>query len=233
MKKKYSIFLVEDDINFGTVLRSYLEMNSFTVVWVDHGTKVMNAFLSQRFDLCILDIMLPDTDGYTVAKMIREKDPLVPFIFVTAKTMKEDMLQGFKVGADDYITKPFDSEILLLKIRAIIRRRQELYQGIDQTIVIGIVVYEPTQRILTIDGKEEKLSPKEGKLYFMLAKNVNQVVNREIILKEIWGESNYFTARSMDVYITKLRKILKPEPRISVENIHGSGYMLKFIESVK
>ncbi|HPW67424.1 MAG TPA: response regulator transcription factor [Salinivirgaceae bacterium] len=226
MKKRYSIFLVEDDINFGTVLRSYLEMQRFTVVWVSDGEKAIQEFPKHNFDLCILDVMLPNIDGFKLAKLIREKDKLVPFIFLTAKTMKEDVLEGFKLGADDYITKPFDSEVLLYKIRAIIRRRSELLQGKDKPFNIGKYRYDPEFRTLTFDNKEERLSPKEGKLLFMLAKNYNQVVERDLILREIWDESNYFTARSMDVYITKLRKLLKNDPDVAIENIHGSGYML-------
>ncbi len=231
IKKSYSLLMVEDDINFGTVLRSYLEMNGFSVVWVEQGKKVMEAFATHKFDLCILDVMLPDVDGFELAQMIREKDTMVPFIFVTAKTMKEDVIRGFKTGADDYITKPFDSEILLMKIRAIIRRRQDLYQGVDKPLVIGLVTYDPIQRTIEMHGEKiDRLSPKEGKLLYMLAKNLNQVVNREILLKEIWGESNYFTARSMDVYVTKLRKLLKSlDSRIVIENIHGSGFSLKII----
>ncbi len=226
MKKRYTIFLVEDDINFGTVLRSYLEMQRFTVVWVSDGEKAIQEFPKHNFDLCILDVMLPNIDGFKLAKLIREKDKLVPFIFLTAKTMKEDVLEGFKLGADDYITKPFDSEVLLYKIKAIIRRRSELLQGKDKPFKIGKYEYNPEFRILTFKGEEERLSPKEGKLLFILAKNYNQVVERDLILREIWDESNYFTARSMDVYITKLRKFLKNDPNVAIENIHGSGYML-------
>ncbi|MDD2562695.1 MAG: response regulator transcription factor [Salinivirgaceae bacterium] len=226
MKKKHSIFLVEDDINFGTVLRSYLEMNQFDVEWIDDGQRAIEEFTKGKYDLCILDIMLPHADGYTIAKHVRANDPIVPFIFLTAKTLKEDMIEGFRLGADDYITKPFDSEVLLYKIKAIIRRRQELFQGKDNPLSIGKYEYIPTTRILKLENSEERLSPKEGKLLYMLAKNVNQVVVRDIVLREIWGDSNYFTARSMDVYITKLRKFLKEDSSLKIENIHGSGYML-------
>jgi DNA-binding response OmpR family regulator len=230
MKKQYTLFLVEDDINFGTVLRSYLEMNQFSVVWIDNGKTAIEEFSKRNFDLCILDVMLPHVDGFTLSKQIRSKDPMVPFIFLTAKTMKEDMLEGFRLGADDYITKPFDSEVLLYKIKAIIRRRQELLQGQDKPFKIGLYEYNPTLRILSRNNSEEKLSPKEGKLLFMLAKNANQVVSRDIVLREIWGDSNYFTARSMDVYITKIRKFLKDDPAVNIENIHGSGYMLTMLD---
>lgn len=226
MKKKFKIFLVEDDINFGTVLRSYLEMNQFEVTWIDNGKTAMEEFSANKYDLCILDVMLPHFDGFTVAKHIRSNDPIVPFIFLTAKTLKEDMIEGFRLGADDYITKPFDSEVLLYKVKAIIRRRQELLQGKEGPMQIGKYKYNPTLRVLEIDNTEERLSPKESKLLYILAKNADQVVSRDIVLREIWGDSNYFTARSMDVYITKLRKFLKQDPTLKIENIHGSGYML-------
>lgn len=227
MNKRHSIFLVEDDLNFGTVLRSYLEMHRFKVVWVDNGQSAIEEFPKHNFDLCIFDVMLPKIDGFTLSKLVRAKDSIVPFIFLTAKAMKEDMIEGFRLGADDYITKPFDSEVLLYKIKAIIRRRNALLQENDKPIVIGKYTYDPTLRVLSLGERNEKLSPKEGKLLYIMAKNINQVVSRDLVLREIWNDSNYFTARSMDVYITKLRKFLKDDPNLIIENIHASGYMLK------
>ena len=228
MQNSNSIFLVEDDNNFGAVLCSYLEMNRFSVVWVKDGKDALDEFKKhKKFDLCILDIMLPNVDGFTVAKQIRATDSVTPFIFLTAKNLKEDMIEGFRAGADDYITKPFDSEVLIYKIKAIIRRRKELMQGNDVPVIIGQYVYDSKQRILSFKGQEERLSPKEGKLLFLLSSNIGKVVSRDITLMEIWGNSNYFTARSMDVYITKLRKLLKYDASITIENIHGSGYMMK------
>lgn len=226
MHKSNLIFLVEDDRNFGTVLCSYLEMNHFTVIWVKDGKDAMEEFKKRIFDLCILDVMLPHVDGFTIARQIRSHSPAVPFIFLTAKDLKDDMIEGFRAGADDYITKPFDSEVLIYKIKAIIRRRKELMQGSNFPVSIGKYSYNPVQRILSINSHEERLSPKEGKLLMLLAGNIGQMVSRDIALCEIWGTSTYFTARSMDVYMTKLRKFLKDDPDIIIENIHGSGYMM-------
>lgn len=223
--KVYKIFLVEDDINFGTVLRSYLEMNKYTVTWIDDGEKAIDAFQQQSYDICILDVMLPHTDGFTIAKEIRKINPHIPFIFLTAKSMKEDILEGFKIGADDYITKPFDSEVLLYKIKAILRRKS-INQEEEKEVKVGKYTYNISRRILKLGDNEQKLSPKEGALMHLFARNVNQVVNRDLALREIWGESSYFTTRSMDVYITKLRKYLKDDPALHIENVHGSGYIL-------
>ncbi len=223
--KVYKIFLVEDDINFGTVLRSYLEMNKYGVTWIDDGEKAIEAFQKQSYDICILDVMLPHTDGFTIAKEIRKINPHIPFIFLTAKSMKEDILEGFKIGADDYITKPFDSEVLLYKIKAILRRKS-INQEEEKEVKVGKYTYNVSRRILKLGNEEQKLSPKEGALMYLFARNVNQVVNRDLALREIWGESSYFTTRSMDVYITKLRKYLKDDPSLHIENVHGSGYVL-------
>jgi two-component system OmpR family response regulator len=223
--KVFKVFLVEDDINFGTVLKSYLEMNRYTVTWVNNGKEALDVFKNQPFDICILDVMLPHTDGFTIAKNIRKVNQHIPFIFLTAKSMKEDILEGFKIGADDYITKPFDSEVLLFKIKAILRRKS-ISQEDEQELQVGNYKYHVSRRLLNLNGVEQKLSPKEGALMHLFAQNINQVVNRDLALREIWGESSYFTTRSMDVYITKLRKYLKDDPKLYIENVHGSGYIL-------
>lgn len=219
------IFLVEDDINFGTVLRSYLEMNKYAVTWIDNGAQAIDAFKNQSFDICILDVMLPHTDGFTIAREIRKIDQYIPFIFLTAKSMKEDVLKGFKIGADDYITKPFDSEVLLYKVKAILRRKS-VSRDDEEELQVGKYKYNVSRRILKLGEEEQKLSPKEGALMNLFAQNINNVVNRDLALREIWGESSYFTTRSMDVYITKLRKYLKDDPALYIENVHGSGYIL-------
>lgn len=226
MNNNFKIYLVEDDVNFGTVLHSYLQICGFEVTWVDDGRRAIDEYQAGGYDICVLDVMLPNADGFEVARRIREVDNLTPFIFLTARAMKDDVIQGFRLGADDYITKPFDSEVLLYKIKAIVRRRRELRQGIDKPLPLGGYVYDPAERLLSINGVSERLSPKEGKLLFLLAKNANQVVTREIALREIWGGASYFTARSMDVYVSKLRKLLRDDPRVLIENIHGSGYRL-------
>ncbi len=223
--QNHKIFLVEDDINFGTVLRSYLEMNKYDVNWIDDGKNAIEAFKKQSYDICILDVMLPNIDGFTIAQEIRKFNPHIPFIFLTAKSMKEDILNGFRLGADDYITKPFDSEVLIYKIKAILRRKS-ISQEDEQEIPVGKYSYNISRRILKMGNIEHKLSPKEGALMKLFARNINNVVNRDLALREIWGESSYFTTRSMDVYITKLRKYLKEDSDLYIENVHGSGYIL-------
>lgn len=223
-----NIFLVEDDANFGSVLKSYLEMNDFNVTWVKDGAKAIQNFGLQKFDICILDIMLPNLDGFSIAKKIKELNPEIPTIFLTAKTLKEDILEGFKIGADDYITKPFDSEVLLYKIRAIIKRNLKPDSESDSNeFKLGKFKFDSALRILSSDNDSVKLSPKENELLKMLCLHKNKILDRDKALNTIWGEDGYFTARSMDVYITKLRKYLKNDPSLEIENIHGSGFILK------
>jgi len=221
-----NIFLVEDDENFGSVLKSYLEMNDFSVSWTKDGARAIQNFATQKFDICILDIMLPNVDGFNIAKKIKELSPKIPTIFLTAKTLKEDILEGFKIGADDYITKPFDSEVLLYKIKAIIKRNQ-ISENDEKTFKIGKYEFDSDLRILSYNEDSVKLSPKESELLKMLCLHENKILEREKALSKIWGEDGYFTARSMDVYITKLRKYLRNDPSIEIENIHGSGFILK------
>ena len=229
METKYNIFLVEDDENFGSVLKSYLEMNDFEVSWVKDGANALKIFQSQQYDLCILDIMLPNLDGFTIAKKIKSQYPDIPTIFLTAKTLKEDVLQGYKLGADDYVTKPFDSEVLLYKIKAIIKRKAEVNSDSD-SFKIGTYEFDSKLRMLSNKGESVKLSPKENELLKMLCLHQNKVLDRDKALNQIWGEDGYFTTRSMDVYITKLRKYLKKDQSVEIENIHGSGFILKVKE---
>jgi DNA-binding response OmpR family regulator len=226
MENKYNIFLVEDDENFGSVLKSYLEMNDFDVSWTKDGAKAVQNFGLQKYDICILDIMLPNLDGFSIAKKIKELKPEIPTIFLTAKTLKEDILEGYRIGADDYITKPFDSEVLLYKIKAIIKRNQNT-ESENTSFTIGKYIFDSELRILSFNEDSVKLSPKESELLKMLCTHENRILDREKALTKIWGEDGYFTARSMDVYITKLRKYLKNDPSIEIENIHGSGFILK------
>ncbi len=219
------IFLVEDDLSFGSVLKSYLKINDFSVEWIDDGKYAVEHFRKGNFDICILDIMLPHVDGFTIAKEIRQINNKIPIIFLTAKKLKEDVLMGYGVGGDDYITKPFDTDILLAKIHAIIARRD--IQGNTKDIIeIGKFVFNSKLRTLTAGDEEKKLSPKEGQLLELLAANPNALISREMALKKIWGNDDYFTARSMDVYITKLRKMLSDDPRLNIKNIHGAGFQL-------
>lgn len=224
-RKQHKIFLVEDDLSFGSVLKSYLELNDFSVEWVDDGKFAMERFRKASFDICILDIMLPNVDGFTIAEEIRRINGKVPIVFLTAKKLKEDQLKGYGAGADDYITKPFDTDILLCKIKAILSRN-ELSRPEKDIYEIGRFIFNSKLRILTIGDKEIKMSPKEGQLLEMLAQNPNGLISREVALKNIWGSDDYFTARSMDVYITKLRKYLADDPSLNIKNIHGSGFQL-------
>jgi len=224
-QKSVKIFLVEDDLSFGSVLKSYLEINDFTVEWVDDGKYAVDHFRKGMFDICILDVMLPHVDGFTIAREIRQINNLIPIIFLTARKMKEDVLTGYDAGGDDYITKPFDTEILLAKIRAILARR-EYQSGTKDIYEIGKFVFNAKLRTLTAGDDEKKLSPKEAQLLELLALNPNSLISREMALKKIWGNDDYFTARSMDVYITKLRKFLSDDPRLNIKNIHGAGFQL-------
>ena len=226
------ILLVEDDQNFGDVLRSYLEMHDYDVTLATDGAQGLESYNKGQFDLCIFDVMMPKKDGFTLAKEIREKDTEMPIIFLTAKTMKDDVLKGFKIGADDYITKPFNSEELLFRIQAILKRSQAKADPREEVkeFTIGKYHFNYPLRILTYDmgGEEEKekLSPKEAQLLRMFAMYLNDILPRSEALTKIWGEDNYFTARSMDVFVTKLRKYLKRDENIEIVNIHGNGFQL-------
>lgn len=223
------ILLVEDDRNFGDVLRSYLEMNDYEVVLATDGFEGLDAYKKDNFDLCIFDVMMPKKDGFTLAKEIRELDAEIPIIFLTAKTLKEDVLEGFKIGADDYIAKPFNSEELLYRVQAVLKRSQKTPDPKDdiKEFNIGKYHFNYPLRILTYNGKEkEKLSPKEAHLLRLFCINKNDVLSRSEALTKIWGDDNYFTARSMDVFVTKLRKYLSKDNQLEIVNIHGNGFRL-------
>lgn len=229
METSKKILLVEDDPNFGSILRDYLNMNDFEVVLAKNGMEGFEKFKKDTYDLCILDVMMPYKDGYTLAKEIREKNKDVPIIFLTAKTMKEDVLKGYKVGADDYLNKPFDSEVLLMKIKAIIQRKStETKADVAKfEFKIGKFDLNTKLRFLVFNNEEPiKLSPKENELLKMLAVYENDLMPRELALTKIWRDDNYFTSRSMDVYIAKLRKYLKLDENVEILNIHGEGFRL-------
>ncbi len=234
METKAKILLVEDELNFGEVLMSYLEMNDFDVTLERDGEAGLSAFKKDKFDLCVFDVMMPKKDGFTLAQDVRELDTQVPIVFLTAKNMKEDIIQGFKVGADDYISKPFSTEEFLYRIQAILKRSaQKSTKGKDfKDIKIGGYVFNyPLRQLLFPDGvTQEKLSPKEADLLRLFCQHKNDVLPRSVALKEIWGEDNYFTARSMDVFVTKLRKYLKQDDKIEIVNIHGNGFQLQVLE---
>jgi DNA-binding response OmpR family regulator len=223
------ILLVEDDPNFGSILKDYLILNDFEVTLAKNGMEGFEKFKKDNFDLCILDVMMPYKDGFTLAKEIREKNKEVPLIFLTAKTMKEDILKGYKVGADDYLNKPFDSEVLLMKIKTILARKASETKVEDNRFefTIGKFHFNSKLRYLTFENEEPiKLSPKENELLKLLAVYENDVMKRELALTRIWRDDNYFTSRSMDVYIAKLRKYLKKDEDVEILNIHGDGFRL-------
>jgi len=224
---KTKILLVEDDPNFGSVLKNYLELNDYDVKLCQDGFSGYDQFATGKYDICILDVMMPRKDGFTLAKEIREKDDHIPIIFLTAKTMKDDMLKGFNVGADDYITKPFDSEVLLLKLKAILKRSTEKNGDPKQKeFDIGKFHFNYDHRTIGFGTSSQKLSPKEADLLRMLCLHKNELLPRQKALREIWGDDNYFNARSMDVFITKLRKYLKDDSTLDIINIHGKGFRL-------
>lgn len=225
--QKHKILLCEDDQNLGLVLKNYLELNDYDVTLERDGRLGLAAFQREKFELCLLDVMMPNMDGFKLAEEIRDINPDIPLFFLSAKTMKEDIIQGYKLGADDYITKPFDSEVLLLKIKAILKRNDDLSKDASNIeFDLGSYHFNPKLRELSINGKTQTLSPKENELLKMLAEYKNDLLPREIALKRIWGSDTYFNGRSMDVYIAKLRKYLKEDSTIEIVNIHGNGFRL-------
>lgn len=225
MKNKARILLAEDDINLGSLLSQYLIAKNFDTELFNDGEKAWEGFQQKHFDICILDVMMPKKDGFTLAKDIRGIDQNVPIIFLTAKTLKDDVLEGFKIGADDYITKPFVMDELLFRIEAILRRIEVQDEG-DGTYDIGNYKFDVYKQHLTIGGETIKLTTKEAELLQLLCMNKNKILERNLALRRIWKDDNYFNARSMDVYITKLRKHLKGDERIEIINVHGKGYKL-------
>lgn len=231
--KEPKILLVEDDVNFGDVLCSYLEMNDYHVTLATDGMAGLDTFRKDKFDLCVFDVMMPKLSGFELAKEVRKADKETPIIFLTAKSMKEDVLQGFELGADDYITKPFNSEELLARIQVILRRsRPTDVKEEESEFTFGRYHFNYPLRSLVLnavgggEAEKTKLSPKEAQLLRLFVLKKNQVLSRVEALTTIWGEDNYFTARSMDVFVTKLRKYLKADKNIEIVNIHGNGFQL-------
>ncbi|WP_370520394.1 response regulator transcription factor [Cellulophaga sp. BC115SP] len=223
------ILLAEDDPNLGQLLQEYLTIKGFEATLAKDGDDALSKFVLTDYDLCIFDVMMPKKDGFTLAKEVRMSDKDTPIIFLTAKAMKEDTLQGFKVGADDYMTKPFSMEELLARIQAILRRSQK--QATENavksnTFVIGAYEFDSEKQLLFHASGQQKLTSKESELLKLLCENIGKPVSRSFALKMVWGDDTYFNARSMDVYITKLRKFFKEEPTIQIINLHGEGFKL-------
>lgn len=226
-KEKLTILLAEDDLNLGVLLVDYLETEGFVVKLCKDGEMALKAFQNNQFDLCLFDVMLPRMDGFSLAKEIRIKDKKIPIIFITAKSLKEDKLKGYDIGADDYITKPFDEEELLWKIKAITRRTPPDKKASQSEIIsIGKYSFDFDNQSLTFANKSRRITEKESEILKFLSANKNKVVKREDLLKNIWGENDYFLGRSLDVFITKIRKYLKEDPNLNIENIFGVGFIL-------
>ena len=228
-----TILLVEDDPNLGQLVQEFLTMKGYETNRATDGNRGLELFMNGNYDLCLFDVMMPKKDGFTLAKEVRMGNRDVPIIFLTAKSMQEDTIQGFKAGADDYITKPFSMEELLLRIQAILRRYQRVTDVVESTTYqIGSLSFDYPHQLLTrtphdsTEPQPQKLTSKESELLRLLAQNLNQPVSRSFALKMVWGDDSYFNARSMDVYITKLRKYLKEDPNVQLVNVHGEGFKL-------
>lgn len=232
MDERQRILLCEDDESLGMLLRDYLEAKNYDADLCLDGEAGYRTFCKNQYDMCVFDVMMPRKDGFQLAQEIREQNTEIPIIFLTAKNLKEDVFEGFRIGADDYITKPFSMDELVFRMEAILRRVRG-QRTKDQTAYrLGSFIFD-TQRQLLIHGEEKtKLTTKECELLTLLCKHVNDVLQRELALKTIWIDDNYFNARSMDVYITKLRKHLKDDPEVEINNVHGKGYRLIIPNSI-
>lgn len=226
MEIKRRILLCEDDESLGMLLRDYLQAKEYEAELYLDGEEGYEAFTKRPFDLCVLDVMMPKKDGFTLAKEIRALNPSVPIIFLTAKNLREDVLDGFKIGADDYVTKPFSMDELVFRMEAILRRVKGTKSPVAAQYRLGKFIFDTQRQVLTIGNEQIKLTTKESDLLSQLCIYANDVLLREMALKTIWEDDNYFNARSMDVYITKLRKRLKADPDIEINNVHGKGYRL-------
>lgn len=226
MDEKMRILLCEDDENLGMLLREYLQAKGYETVLCSDGEEGYREFLRSKFNLCVFDVMMPKKDGFTLAKEIRMTNTEVPIVFLTAKTLKEDIFEGFKIGADDYLTKPFSMEELTFRIEAILRRVRGKKNRERTVYNIGSYVFDTQKQTLSREEESRKLTTKESELLGLLCAHTNEILQRDFALKKIWIDDNYFNARSMDVYITKLRKHLKDDPEVEIINIHGKGYKL-------
>lgn len=229
---KIKVLLVEDDINLGNLLKQYLTLKGFQTELCRNGADGYNAFMNNLFDICVLDVMLPIKDGFTLAQDIRIINSEMPIIFLTAKSQKDDVFEGFKIGADDYITKPFNMEEVIFRIEAVLRRaKSNSKEPPKKQYIIGRYIFDTVKQQLVLNDKKIKLTTKECELLKLLANNMNSVVERNTALKTVWGEDSYFNARSMDVYVTKLRKYLNEDANIEILNVHGKGFKLIVVEN--
>ncbi len=227
MRSTNQILLVEDDESFGYILREYLEIHGFNVTLATDGEEGLKAFKKGAFELCILDVMLPAKDGFTLAKEIRQLDQDTPFIFLTAKALKVDKLKGFRLGCDDYVVKPIDEELFIARVQAIIKRSAGRYQESSPCHKIGRYTFDFSNQSLELNGNVQRLTEKEARVLLMLCEKKNEVLDRRKALQSIWGESDFFNRKSMDVFIHKLRKYLDKDPTIRITNVHGKGFVLE------
>lgn len=226
--EKSKILLAEDDNNLGSLLKEYLEAKNYNTTWARNGKEGFDFFKKNTYDLCLLDVMMPLKDGFTLAKEIREQNKSIPIIFLTAKSMKEDAIEGFTIGADDYITKPFSMEELLLRLNAVLRRTKSKTSAdnVIKSFEIGIYKFDYENQTLKWGRKEQSLTTKEAELLRLLCLNKNDVLDRNFALNAIWKDDNYFNSRSMDVFVARLRKYLKEDPKVEIINVHGKGFKL-------
>jgi DNA-binding response OmpR family regulator len=221
-----TILLVEDDNSLGYILKEYLEMHSFTIVLAKDGEQGLQVFNRLHFDLCILDVMLPKKDGFTLAYEIKQLDENMPVIFLTSKALKIDKLKGFKLGADDYILKPVDEEELIARIEAVLRRANVITHKESATFTIGRYIFDYSNQTLIIGNKKQPVTAKEAAVLKLLCEHKGRILDRKNALKKLWGESDFFTRRSMDVFISHLRRYLSDDPSVEIKNVHGKGYVL-------
>ncbi len=222
-----NLLLAEDDVNLGKVLTTYLEAKGYAVQHANNGEEAYELFCKFDFDICLIDVMMPLKDGFTLAKEIRKMDKNIPIVFLTAKNMQEDMIEGLSIGGDDYITKPFSMEVLLARLQALIRRTiQDSGKNVQTVFELGDATFDANRQTLIIAGEEKKMTTRESELLLMLINKKNEVLERGYVLKKIWGDDSYYNARSMDVYITKLRKYFKNTPSVQIINVHGIGFKL-------
>jgi DNA-binding response OmpR family regulator len=228
MTARKCIFFVEDDLSFGAVLKSYLEICNFNVTWLTDGKHAVGSFREGKWDLCLLDVMLPNVDGFSIGREIRSMNLRIPIIYLTAKSLKEDILEGYKLGADDYMVKPFDADVLIYKIAVLLKRAEGEAGNVNHLYSIGQYVFDSRLREVKLGETRQLLSPKEAALLQLLCEHRNELLPREMALKRIWGDDGYFTTRSMDVFVTKLRKLFREDSSVEIRNIHGSGFIMTY-----
>ncbi len=229
MDRKIKILLVEDDFNLGFVVQDQLKSEGYDVNLCTDGVEGLQRYNAEPFDMCIFDVMMPKKDGFTLATDIRKVDVKIPILFLTAKNLTEDKVAGFKAGGDDYLTKPFSTEEFLLRVKAILKRVDLIDpKEVETSFNLGTMIFDSENfKLIYADKEEKKLTKKEVKILLLLVQNMNKVLTRDIVLNAVWGQDDYFVGRSLDVFITKLRKYLKPDETVSISNIHGVGFKLE------